>query len=105
MKRGSIVVRNAMRVVVVGLIVAGLLSVGAGGAVWMTSSASPPEKTQTAEKAPVPAAPAAPAAQLAAKADTLSDVTGTVPASESRPAPAPAKRACANPNALGIGRV
>jgi peptidoglycan/xylan/chitin deacetylase (PgdA/CDA1 family) len=91
-----------MRVVVVGLVVAGLVSVGAGGAVWMKSSASPPEKTQTAEKAP---APAAPAAQLAAKADTLADVTGTVPASEPKPAPAPAKRACANPNALGIGRV
>jgi peptidoglycan/xylan/chitin deacetylase (PgdA/CDA1 family) len=84
------------------LVVAGLVSVGAGGAVWMTTSASPPEKAQTAEKAP---APIAPAAQLAAKADTLADVTGTVPASEAKPAPAPAKRACANPNALGIGRV
>src|SRR3954447_3576888 len=94
-----------MRVGVVGLVVAGLVSVGAGGAVWMMSSASPPEKTQTAEKAPAPAAPVAPAAQLAAKADALADVTGTVPASEPKPAPAPARRACANPNALGIGRV
>src|SRR3954447_23145260 len=94
-----------MRVVVVGLVVAGLLSVGAGGAVWMTSSASPPEKARTAEKAPVPAAPVAPSAQLAAKADALGDVTGTVPASEPKPVTAPAKRACANPNALGIGRV
>jgi peptidoglycan/xylan/chitin deacetylase (PgdA/CDA1 family) len=91
-----------MRVAVVGLVVAGVLSVGAGGVVWMTSSASPPEKTQTAEKAPVPAAPAA---QLAAKAEALADVTGTVPAPEPKPAPVPAKRACANPNALGIGRV
>ena len=90
-----------MRVVVAGLVVAGLVSVGAGGAVWM-SSASPPEKAQTAEKTP---ASAAPAAQLAAKADPLADVTGTVPASEPKPAPALAKRACANPNALGIGRV
>ena len=93
-----------MRVAVAGLVVAGLVSIGAGGAVWMTSSAAPPEKIQTAEKA-VPAAPAAPAAQLAAKADALADVTGTVPAPEAKPAPTPAKRACANPNALGIGRV
>src|SRR3984885_11798699 len=91
-----------MRVVVAGLVAAGLVSAGVGGAVWMRSSASLPEQIQAAEKAP---APAAPAAQLAAKADTLADVTGTVPASEPKPAPAPAKRACANPNALGIGRV
>jgi peptidoglycan/xylan/chitin deacetylase (PgdA/CDA1 family) len=94
-----------MRVGAVGLVVAGLVSVGAGGAVWMMSSAAPPDKIQAVEQTPVPAAPAAPAAQLAAKADTLADVTGTVPASEPKPAPAPAKRACANPNALGIGRV
>jgi peptidoglycan/xylan/chitin deacetylase (PgdA/CDA1 family) len=93
-----------MRVVVAGLVVAGLVSVGAGGAVWMRSSASPPE-VQAAEKTPAPATPAAPAAQLAAKADALADVTGTVPAPEAKPAPSPAKRACANPNALGIGRV
>jgi peptidoglycan/xylan/chitin deacetylase (PgdA/CDA1 family) len=94
-----------MRVVVAGLVVAGLVSAGVGGAVWMRSSASPVEKVQVAEKTPAPAAPAAPAAQLAAKADALADVTGTVPASEPKPAPVPAKRACANPNALGIGRV
>ena len=94
-----------MRVVVAGLVAAGLVSAGVGGAVWMMSSASPPEKVQAAEKAPAPAAPAAPAAKLAAKADALADVTGTVPASEPKPAPVPAKRACANPNALGIGRV
>jgi peptidoglycan/xylan/chitin deacetylase (PgdA/CDA1 family) len=93
-----------MRVAVVGLVVAGLLSVGAGGAVWMMGSAAPPEKVQTAEKTPAPAAPAGPAAQLA-KAEALADVTGTVPAAEPKPAPAAAKRACANPNALGIGRV
>jgi peptidoglycan/xylan/chitin deacetylase (PgdA/CDA1 family) len=78
-----------------------LVSAGFGGAGWMLSSASPPEKIQAAEKTPAPA----PAAQLAAKADALADVTGTVPASEPKPAPALAKRACANPNALGIGRV
>ena len=94
-----------MRVVVAGLVVAGLVSVGAGGAVWMTSSAAKPEKVQAAEQTPAPAAPVAPAAQLAAKADPLADVTGTVPASEPKPPPGPAKRACANPNALGIGRV
>jgi peptidoglycan/xylan/chitin deacetylase (PgdA/CDA1 family) len=88
-----------MRIVVAGLVVAGLVSVGAGGAVWMRSSASPPEKIQAAEKTQ------APAAQLAAKAEALADVTGTVPAPEAKPAAAPAKRACANPNALGIGRV
>jgi peptidoglycan/xylan/chitin deacetylase (PgdA/CDA1 family) len=91
-----------MRVGVAGLVVAGLVSVGAGGAVWMTRSAAPPEKIQAAEQTP---APVAPAAQLAAKPDALADVTGTVPASEAKPATAPAKRACANPNALGIGRV
>src|ERR1700733_2507092 len=96
------VVGNAMRIVVAGLVVAGLVSVGAGGAVWMRNSASPPEKIQTAEKTPAPAAPVAPAAQLAAKADALADVTGTVPAPEAKPAPSPAKRACVNPNALGI---
>jgi peptidoglycan/xylan/chitin deacetylase (PgdA/CDA1 family) len=94
-----------MRVVVVGLVAAGLVSVGVGGAAWMMSSAPPPEKVQAAEKSPAPAAPVVPAAQLAAKADPLADVTGTVPAPEAKPAPAPAKRACANPNALGIGRV
>src|SRR5689334_9175701 len=94
-----------MRVGVVGLVAAGLVSAGIGGAVWMMSSASPPEQIQAAEKTPAPAAPAAPAAQLAAKAESLADVTGTVPAPESKPAPAPAKRACANPNALGIGRI
>jgi peptidoglycan/xylan/chitin deacetylase (PgdA/CDA1 family) len=87
------------------LVAAGLVSAGVGGAVWMMSSASPPEKIQATEKAPAPVAPSAPAAQLAAKADALADVTGTVPASEPKPAPVPAKRACANPNALGIGRV
>jgi peptidoglycan/xylan/chitin deacetylase (PgdA/CDA1 family) len=91
-----------MRVGVAGLVVAALVSVGAGGAVWMTSSAAPPEKVQAAEKTSTPAAPAA---QLAVKADALADVTGTVPAPEAKPAPAAAKRACANPNALGIGRV
>jgi peptidoglycan/xylan/chitin deacetylase (PgdA/CDA1 family) len=91
-----------MRVGVAGLVVAALVSVGAGGAVWMTSSAAPPEKVQAAEKTSTPAAPAA---QLAVKADALADVTGTVPAPEAKPAPVPAKRACANPNALGIGRV
>jgi peptidoglycan/xylan/chitin deacetylase (PgdA/CDA1 family) len=87
--------------VVVGLVVAGLVSAGVGGAVWMRNSASPSEKVQAAETTPAPAAPAA----LAAKTDPLADVTGTVPASEPKPAPSPAKRACANPNALGIGRV
>jgi peptidoglycan/xylan/chitin deacetylase (PgdA/CDA1 family) len=95
-----------MRIVVAGLVVAaGLVSAGVGGAVWMMSSASSPEKIQVAEKAPAPAAPVALPAQLAAKAEPLADVTGTVPAAEPKPAPAPAKRACANPNALGIGRV
>src|SRR4051812_12048327 len=91
-----------MRVGVAGLVVAGLVSVGAGGAVWMTRSAAPPEKIQAAVQTP---APVAPAAQLAAKPDALADVTGTVAASEPKPVTAPAKRACANPNALGIGRV
>src|SRR3954466_13855201 len=93
-----------MRVGVAGLVVAGLVSVGAGGAVWVTRSAAPPEKIQAAENSPAPALVAT-AAQLAAKADALADVTGTGPASEPKPAPGPAKRACANPNALGIGRV
>jgi peptidoglycan/xylan/chitin deacetylase (PgdA/CDA1 family) len=87
------------------LVVAGLVSVGAGGAVWMRSSASPPDKIQAAEQTPAVAAPVAPPAQLAAKPESLADVTGTVPAPEAKPAPSPAKRACANPNALGIGRV
>jgi peptidoglycan/xylan/chitin deacetylase (PgdA/CDA1 family) len=83
------------------LVAAGAVSVCVGGGVWMMSAASPPEKVQQAEKAQ----PAAVAALPAPKAEALADVTGTVPAPEAKPAPAPAKRACANPNALGIGRV
>jgi peptidoglycan/xylan/chitin deacetylase (PgdA/CDA1 family) len=87
------------------LVAAGLVSAGVGGAVWMVSAASPPQEVQATATTAAPAAPVAPASQLAAKADPLADVTGTVPASEPKPAPMPAKRACANPNALGIGRV
>jgi peptidoglycan/xylan/chitin deacetylase (PgdA/CDA1 family) len=81
------------------LVAAGAVSVCVGGGVWMMSS--PPENVQQAEKAQ----PAAVAAIPASKAEALADITGTVPAPEAKPAPAPAKRACANPNALGIGRV
>jgi peptidoglycan/xylan/chitin deacetylase (PgdA/CDA1 family) len=84
---------------------AGVVSACLGGAVWMMSAASPPEKVQQAEKAPSAAVAAIAPANPASKADTLADVTGTVSAPEAKPAPAPAKRACANPNALGIGRV
>src|SRR3954453_5183947 len=91
-----------MRVVAVGLVAAGLVSAGIGGAVWMMRSPSPADKVEAAEKV---AAPAAPAAQLAAKAEALADVTGTVTVPAAKPVASPAKRACANPNALGIGRV
>src|ERR1043166_9688397 len=68
----------------------------------MMSSA--PATIQPAEKTVADAAPA-PQPAPAPKAD-MADVTGTVAAPAPKPAPpAPAKRACANPNALGIGRV
>ncbi|HEV7878500.1 polysaccharide deacetylase family protein [Bradyrhizobium sp.] len=90
--------------VVAGLVAAGAVSVCVGGGVWMMSAASPPERVQQAEKAQ-PAAVAAIPPAPAAQANPLADVTGTVPATEPKPVPSPAKRACANPNALGIGRV
>jgi peptidoglycan/xylan/chitin deacetylase (PgdA/CDA1 family) len=89
--------------VVAGLVAAGAVSVCVGGAVWMMSS--PPEKVQQAEQAQPAAVAAIPPASPAPQADPLADVTGTVPAPEAKPAPSPAKRACANPAALGIGRV
>jgi peptidoglycan/xylan/chitin deacetylase (PgdA/CDA1 family) len=90
--------------IVIGLAAAGAVSICVGGAVWMMSSAPAPETIQPAQKA-VAAAPA-PQAAPAPKADAMADVTGTVTAPAPKPAPAPAaKRACANPNALGIGRV
>jgi peptidoglycan/xylan/chitin deacetylase (PgdA/CDA1 family) len=91
--------------VAIGLAAAGTVSICAGGALWMMSAASSPTlKVELAEKAPTAAAPVTPASP-APKAEPLADVTGTVPAPEAKPAPSPAKRACANPNALGIGRV
>jgi peptidoglycan/xylan/chitin deacetylase (PgdA/CDA1 family) len=63
-----------------GLIFAGAISLCASGAAW--SQTPPAAKGATAPQA----APAAPAPAAA-------------------PTPAPAKAACANPNALGIGRV
>jgi peptidoglycan/xylan/chitin deacetylase (PgdA/CDA1 family) len=89
--------------IVIGLVAAGAVSVCVGGALWMTSSASPPEKAQQAEKTQ-PAAVAA-TANPAPQAERLADVTGTIPAPEAKPVPPAAKRACSNPNALGIGRV
>jgi peptidoglycan/xylan/chitin deacetylase (PgdA/CDA1 family) len=85
----------------VGLVAAGAVAVAVcvGGAVWMMSAASPPEKVQQAAAAPIPPSNPAP------KAEPLADVTGTVQVPEPKPVPAPAKRACSNPNALGIGRV
>ena len=88
--------------IVIGLAAAGVLSICVGGAVWMMGSA--PATIQPAEKTVAAAVPAAQPAP-APKAD-MADVTGTVAAPAPKPAPAPAaKRACANPNALGIGRV
>src|SRR4051812_39438630 len=90
--------------IAIGLAAVGVVSICVGTGVWMMSSASAPEKIRPAEKT-IAAAPPAPQAAPAPKAETA-DITGTVPAPEARPAlPAPAKRACANPNALGIGRV
>jgi peptidoglycan/xylan/chitin deacetylase (PgdA/CDA1 family) len=65
----------------------------------MMSAASPPEKLQQAAAAPIPASNPAP------KVEPPADITGTVQAPEAKPVPSAAKRACSNPNALGIGRV
>src|SRR3954470_18787710 len=97
---------SVMRIVI-GLAAAGAVSICVGGAVWMMSSGRAPEKIQPAETTLAAAAPA-PQPAPAPKADAMADVTGTVAAPEAKPAapaPAPVKRACANPNALGIGRV
>jgi peptidoglycan/xylan/chitin deacetylase (PgdA/CDA1 family) len=85
----------------VGLVAAGAVAVAVciGGAGWMMSAASPPEKIQQAAAALMPPTDAAP------KAEPQADITGSVQVPESKPVPAPAKRACSNPNALGIGRV
>src|SRR5947209_17589062 len=88
--------------IAIGLAAAGVVSIFVGGGVWMMSSAPAPEKLQPAEKTLAAAQPA-PQPAPAPKAE-LADVTGTV-APAPKPAPAPVKRACANPNALGIGRV
>jgi peptidoglycan/xylan/chitin deacetylase (PgdA/CDA1 family) len=66
---------------------------------------SSPEKLQQAEQAQPAAVAAIAPANAAPRAEALADVTGTVTAPEPKPAPALAKRACANPAALGIGRV
>ena len=89
--------------VVAGLVAAGAVSVCVGGAVWMMSS--PPENVQQAEKAQPSAVAAIAPASPAPQAEPLADVTGTVAAPEAKPVPSPVKRACANPAALGIGRV
>ncbi|WP_322517323.1 polysaccharide deacetylase family protein [Rhodopseudomonas palustris] len=60
-----------------GLLVASAVSLAAAGAAW--SQAAPKTTGATAQPAPQQAAPA--------------------------PAPAPAKQACANPDAIGVGRV
>ena len=63
-----------------GLILAGVVSLGASGAAWsQTSGATKGAAAPQAAPAPAPQAPA--------------------------PAPAPAKAACANPDALGVARV
>ena len=86
--------------IVAGLLIAGVVSLGAAGAMWMRSPASPPaDKLQQS-------AMAAPAKELAPKrdlrVDPAEDVTASIP--EPKPAPAPARATCANPNALGIAR-
>jgi len=87
--------------IIAGLLIAGVVSLGAAGAMWMRSPASP-----TADKPQQSAAAVAPAKDLAPKrdlkADPMEDVTAAIP--EPKPAPAPVKSTCANPNALGIAR-
>src|SRR3954451_19352589 len=90
---------NTMRVVV-GLVAAGAVSVCIGGTVWMMSAASPPpEKAQQTAAAPIPPSNPVP------KVEPAAEITGSVSVPEAKPAAGPAKRACSNPNALGIGRV
>jgi peptidoglycan/xylan/chitin deacetylase (PgdA/CDA1 family) len=91
--------------IVIGLAAAGVVSICVGGAVWMVSAASPLAKVQQAENAPSAAVAALVPASPAPKAEAPADITGSVSAPEAKPVPSPAKRACANPNALGIGRV
>jgi peptidoglycan/xylan/chitin deacetylase (PgdA/CDA1 family) len=91
--------------IVAGLLVAGVVSLGAAGAMWMRSPASPPSDQVQQSAAAAPARDLNnPAKDLASKrdlrADSMADVTASIP----EPKPAPAKSTCANPNALGIAR-
>src|SRR4051812_22339103 len=87
--------------IVAGLLIAGVVSLGAAGAMWMRSPASPPaDKLQQSAAASAPAKELAPKRDL--KANSMEDVTASIP--EPKPAPAPVKSTCANPNALGITR-
>src|SRR6202142_14755 len=72
------------------LILAGAISLAAPGAAWSQTAAT--KGAATPQAAPAVPAPAAPAPAAAAPAPAAA-------------APAPAKAACANPDALGIGRV
>jgi peptidoglycan/xylan/chitin deacetylase (PgdA/CDA1 family) len=86
--------------IVAGLLIAGVVSLGAAGAMWMRSPASVPADKLQQSAAAAPAKEAAGKRDL--KADRMEDVTASIP--EPKPAPAPAKSTCANPNALGIAR-
>ena len=88
--------------VIAGLLMAGAVSVGTAGIMWMRSPALPPvESVQRTAAAPLP--PAKPALGPDLKMDASADITASIP--EQKPVPSLLKTTCSNPNALGIARV
>jgi peptidoglycan/xylan/chitin deacetylase (PgdA/CDA1 family) len=87
--------------VVAGLLVAGVVSVGAAGIMWMRTAASSVESVERTVAMQLP--PAMPAPRLDPKTEALGDITASIP--EQKPVLSTAKPACSNPNALGIERV
>jgi peptidoglycan/xylan/chitin deacetylase (PgdA/CDA1 family) len=87
--------------VVAGLLVAGVVSVGAAGIMWMRTAASSVESVERTVAMQLP--PAMPAPRLDPKTEALADITASIP--EQKPVLSTAKPACSNPNALGIERV
>jgi peptidoglycan/xylan/chitin deacetylase (PgdA/CDA1 family) len=97
----SVAMRNAL-----GLMLASVAAAVAIAAVWYWTSAPRADLTPPQTVATRPADPLAPPAKLAARDDV--EVTAAIaarPAALPAPPAAPQKPTCANPDALGVGRV
>jgi peptidoglycan/xylan/chitin deacetylase (PgdA/CDA1 family) len=87
--------------VVAGLLIAGVVSVGAAGIMWMRAAASSVESVERTAALQLPSAKPAPSTDP--KTEALADITASIP--EQKPVLSTVKPACSNPNALGIERV